>query len=117
MDTQTGNAMDMKILPWIQDDIAIEIIGKMIAEQTEQIYAVYAEYRQAGFDFNSNVAEQDSRYLEAMKRIGEFKSEIDRIYNGECVDELYEKVDREYVPHLQEQVVALHLDEAATHAK
>ena len=97
--------MDMQTLPWIQDDIAIEIIGKMIAEQTEQIYAVYAEYEQLDFDVNSNVAEQDSRYVEAMRRIREFKSEIDRIYTGERVDGLHEKVDREYVPHIRGHAV------------
>ena len=109
--------MDMQILPWIRDDIAIEIIGKMIAEQTEQIYAVYAEYRQEGFDFKNNVAEKDPRYVEAMERIGEFKREIDQIYTNENVRELHEKVEREYVSHLREQANAGHFVDVVLQSK
>lgn len=51
----------------------------------------------------------DIRYQQLMKRIGDFKKEIDQIYNGENVEELYKKVDQEYVPHLnlrRDQLIA-----------
>lgn len=44
--------MGMHLLPWIKDDIAIEVIGKMIAEQNEQLFVV-EEYKQAGFSYKS----------------------------------------------------------------
>ena len=99
--------MEMQLLPWIKDDIAIEIIGKMIAEQTEQLYVVAAEHQQAGFTYDSQQVQTDPRYQQATKRIDEFRSEIDRIYRGERVDEVHEKVDREYVPYLREHAVAI----------
>lgn len=90
----------MQLLPWIKDDIAIEIIGKMIAEQTEQLYVIAAEYKQKGFPFDSQEVKTDPRYQGVMGKIGEFKREIDQIYDGEQVEKLHEKVDRVYVPHL-----------------
>ncbi|UFH52796.1 hypothetical protein [Spirosoma sp. KNUC1025] len=95
--------MEMHVLPWIKDDIAIEIIGKMIAEQNEQLYKLVGEYNQAGFAYNSQEVLTDSRYQQLMKQIGDFKKEIDQIYAGEGVEELYKKVDQEYVPHLNLQ--------------
>lgn len=92
--------MEMHILPWIKDDIAIEIIGKMIAEQTELLYKIADEYKQEGFNYNSQEMLTDARYQQLMKRIADFKKEIDQIYDGEGVEELYKKLDQKYVPHL-----------------
>ena len=95
--------MEMQVLPWIKDDIAIEIIGKMIAEQTKQLYKLVEEYKQAGLNYDSAEVAKDIRYQQLMVMIGEFKKEIDQIYNGEGLAELYKKVDQEYVPHLNLQ--------------
>lgn len=92
--------MDMQVLPWIKDDIAIEVIGKMIAEQMEYIYKLTDEYKQAGFGPNSQELLMDAHYRQIMTRIGELKAEIDQIYDGKRLEELYRKVDEVYVPHL-----------------
>lgn len=92
--------MDMQILPWIKDDIAIEIIGKMIAEQTEKLHIVAAEYRKAGFSFDSGELKADAIYQEAMGKISDFKREVNQIYDGDQVEKLYQKVEGEYVTHL-----------------
>lgn len=91
----------MQLLPWIKDDIAIEIIGKMIAEQTEILYKVAAEYKEVGFAFDGPEVKADSRYIQAMERVDRFKQEIDRIYEGEELEELYKKVDEVYAPYLK----------------
>ena len=95
--------MEMQVLPWIKDDVAIEIIGKMIAEQTAQVYKLVEEYKLAGFSYDSQEVLADARYQQFMKRIGDFKQEIDQIYDGNGLDDLYKKVDEEYVPHLKLQ--------------
>lgn len=92
--------MEMHLLPWIKDDIAIEIIGRMSAEQVEQLYALLADYKQAGVEQDSQEVLDDPRYQLLMNRIGNFKAEIDQIYEGSNVDEIHRKVDEEYVPHL-----------------
>lgn len=90
----------MQLLPWIKDDIAIEIIGKMIAEQVEQVYQLVDTFEQAGFSHDSQEVVSDPHYLQLMARIGDFKAEIDQIYDGHQVEEIHKKVDEEYVPHL-----------------
>ena len=92
--------MEMHVLPWIKDDVAIEIIGRMSAEQVEQLYELLADYKQAGFEQDSQEVSNDSRYQQLMNRIGEFRAEIDQIYEGSNLEELHRKVDEEYVPHL-----------------
>lgn len=93
----------MQLLPWIKDDIAIEIIGRMIAEQTEIVYKVASEYKEAGFAVDGPEVTADSRYTQAVERIGQFKQEIDQIYDGEGIEEIYKKVDEVYAPYLKLQ--------------
>ena len=92
--------MEMQLLPWIKDDIAIEIIGKMIAEQTEQLYQLLEEFDSAGFSRSEPEVLSHPTYQQCMKRIEEFKAEIDQIYAGTDLEYIYNKVDKEYVPHL-----------------
>lgn len=104
-------AMEMHVLPWIKKGIAIEIISRMSAEQVEQLYGLFAEYKQMGFEQESQEVVNNPRYQQIMNRIGQFKAEIDQIYEGNNVEEIHRKVDEEYVPHLnrrhgQETVVA-----------
>ena len=92
--------MEMQLLPWIKDDIAIEIIGKMIGEQVEQLYQLLNEFDLAGFDRDEPEVLSHPKYQQIMKHIGDFKAEIDDIYAGVGLEELYKKVDRIYVPYL-----------------
>lgn len=102
--------MEMHVLPWIKKDIAIEIIGKMIAEQMEQVYKLVADYREKGFGYDSQEVINDARYQQLLERIGYFKQEIDQVYDGERLEALYKKVDEEYVPHLK--MISLQAEEA-----
>ena len=95
--------MEMQLLPWIKDDIAIEIIGKMIGEQVAQLYQLADEFKRAGYAYDSQELLTDSRYRQLMTKIGDFKNEIDRIYDGDRINEIHKKVDEEYVPHLNQQ--------------
>lgn len=95
--------MKMQMLPWINDDVAIEIIGKMIAEQTEQVHKIVAEYSKKGVAHDSQEVTSDCRYRETVERINDLRREIDQIYNGEGLSELYKKVDEVYVLHLRQQ--------------
>lgn len=54
--------MELQILSWIKDDIAIEIIGKMIAEQMQQVYKLVDEYKQIGLNYDSPEIAKDVRY-------------------------------------------------------
>lgn len=95
--------MEMQLLPWIKDDVAIEIIGKMIGEQVAQLYQLADDFKRAGYSHDSQELMSDPQYLQLMNRIGDFKKEIDQIYDGEQVEEIYKKVDEEYVPHLNKR--------------
>lgn len=92
--------MEMQLFPWIRDDIAIEIIGKMIAEQTEQLYKLIADHKKTGLEDDSQELLTDLRYQKTLKAIDTFRREIDQIYNG-APDELYQKIDQVYVPYLK----------------
>ena len=95
--------MEMQLLPWIKDDVAIEIIGKMIGEQVAQLYQLADDFKRAGYAHDSQELLTDPRYQQLMTKIGDFKNEIDQIYDGDRLDEIHRKVDEEYVPHLNEQ--------------
>jgi hypothetical protein len=92
--------MEMQLLPWIKDDVAIEIISKMIGEQVTQLYQLVDELKHAGFNHDSQKVVSDPRYRQLMARISDLKNEIDQIYNGDRLEEIHKKVDGEYVPHL-----------------
>ena len=98
--------MEMHILPWIKDDIAIEIIGKMIAEQMQQVYKLVADYERKGYSHDSQEVMNDPEHQQLIMRIGEFKAEIDQIYAGKLLEELYKKVDEVYAPHLKKRYMS-----------
>ena len=95
--------MEMQLLPWIKDDVAIEIIGKMIGEQVAQLYQLADDFKRDGYSHDSQELLSDPRYQQLMARIGDFKNEIDQIYDGDRLGEIHRKVDEEYVPHLNKR--------------
>lgn len=100
---ETEMAMELHVLPWIKKDIAIEIISRMSAEQVEQLYQLLTEFEWHGFEQDSQEVINNPRYQQLMNQISQFKAEIDQIYEGSNLEELYRKVDEEYVPHLNRQ--------------
>lgn len=95
--------MEMQLLPWIKDDIAIEIIGKMIAEQMRQVHKLADEYERKGYSYDSQEIKNDPEHQQLIMRIEEFQAEIKQIYTGEGLEELYKKVDEVYAPHIKKQ--------------
>ena len=54
--------MKMKLLLWIEDDVVIEIIGKIISFQVRSLYDVLDAYRSIGFDENSEEVKNNKDY-------------------------------------------------------
>ena len=95
--------MEMQLLPWIEDDVAIEIISKMIGEQVSLLNKFAGSYLEAGFEPDDAIIVDDPVYKEAMRRITEYKQEINQIYKGENLEEIHRKVDEQYAPYLKEK--------------
>lgn len=93
--------MEMKLLPWIQDDIAIEIIGKMISEQVQLLNEWVAAFVEAGLEPNDKIIIESSEYKNYLSRISKFQSEIKEIYIGRNLEELHTKITKEYAPYLK----------------
>lgn len=74
------STMEMQLLPWIKDDIAIEIIGKMISFQVRSLCDVLDAYRSIGFDENSTEVKQNKDYQYHDQRLSELHAEIQQIY-------------------------------------
>ena len=95
--------MEMQLLPWIKNDVAIEIIGKMIGEQVSLLNKHVGPLLEASFEPDDTVIVDDPIYKEFMQRIIAYKQEINQIYKGENLEELHQKVDEEYAPYLKEK--------------
>ena len=99
--------MEIKLLPWIEDDVAIEIIGKMISFQMRSLYGVVEAYKNVGVDYNSEEVEQNKDYQYHSQRIGELHSEIEQIYSGEDRDAVIKKAYEEYAPYVKGKYQAM----------
>lgn len=95
--------MESNVLPWIKDDLAIEIIGKMIAEQVQLLDEYVSAFRNAGVDEDDAIVLESPEYKAYIRRIGEFKLEINQLYDGRDIEKLYKKVNEEYAPYLKEK--------------
>lgn len=93
--------MDAQIFPWIKDDVAIEIIGKMIAEQVAPLNELMIEATNLGFDCTEDSDPYHPGYLKYTQRISELNEEINQIYRGDNLAEIHRKVDEQYAPHLK----------------
>lgn len=93
--------MEMQLLPWIEDDVAIEIIGKMISYQMRSIYQIAEAYRCVGYEEHSDALQQNVDYWYHCQRIEEFQNEIGQLYHGENRDALIAKATNEYAPYLK----------------
>jgi len=100
--------MDMQILPWIKDDIAIEIIGKMIAEQVRQLNFILDAFEQIGLDEDSHEVQSNEDYQYHSGRIRTLYVEVQGIYKGEDKEAILEKADKRYAPYLKGRLQSHH---------
>jgi ABC-type phosphate/phosphonate transport system ATPase subunit len=86
---------------WVEYDVALEIIGKMIAEQVEGLNKLLDLFEGLGFSINESVVVNDKDYKQYVQRIRELNAEIDKIYRDENLVELLQKVQNVYAPYLK----------------
>lgn len=75
---------------WITVDVAIEIIGNMVADEV-------ATLRRLKVDPITNL----SLCQQSENRLQNFHSEIKQLYKGINIDEILIKVDQEYAPYIK----------------
>jgi hypothetical protein len=85
---------------WLPTDIAIEIIGKMIAEQFSGLDKMMQEYENAGLE-EELLAEP--AYIDYKAKIKFYNQEIRQLYNGQNVQTILAKVDNEYAPYIKQK--------------
>ena len=86
---------------WVEYDIAIEVIGKMIAYQNRQRNDLLDTLERLGFDKDTPELLSEEKYLRHTNRMHELKAEIDLIYSGKDVSNLFVKVKTVYAPFLK----------------
>ncbi len=96
--------MDAHIFPWIKDDVAIEIIGKMIAEQVTPLSELLEGFELSGYDLKDEEVISHPDYLKYTQRISELNEEIKQIYRGDNLAEIHKKVDQVYAPYLRRKL-------------
>ena len=99
--------MEMHVLPWIKDDIAIEIIGKMIADQNRSLITILDAFESVGLDEDSREVQANTDYQYHNQRIISLQNEIQQIYRGENKAELIEKVNTQYAPYIKGRLKTL----------
>ena len=81
---------------WLNIDIAIEIINRMIAEQMKGLYEYCSPYKEAGVEY-SNTAD----YQVYISKIKGFQKEMDSLYKGENLNKVLDKVEKIYAPYIK----------------
>ena len=84
---------------WLNIDIAVEIINRMIAEQMKGLHEFCSPYEMAGIDYEEY--NKDSQYQAFMSKIKDFRSEIKQLYKGKNIEKTLSKVENEYAPHIK----------------
>lgn len=85
---------------WVEGDVAIKIIGKMIAEESKRLDALLAQYDAVGIY-------EDDVYQAATAKLDLFHAEIDAIHAGENLEAIFMKVQQEYAPYIRERYISL----------
>lgn len=84
---------------WLNIDIAIEIINRMIAEQMKGLHKFCSPYEYAGISYDEY--RNDSEYQAYMSKINDFKNEIRQLYKGENIEKILNKVENDYAPYIK----------------
>ena len=88
---------------WLSSDIAIEVIGRMVAEQMSLLYALLNEYRAVGIESDDERVLNDKRYQQYKQQIALYRGEIKAIYRGERKEEIFDRVEKIYAPYIKEK--------------
>lgn len=100
--------MDTNVFPWIDDDVAIEIIGKMIADQNRSLIQVLNAFKNVGLGRESAEVQSNQDYQHHSRRIKELNAEIRQIYRREDRDAVVNKAFTEYAPYIKGRMKLLH---------
>lgn len=84
---------------WLNIDIAVEIINRMIAEQMKGLQEFCFPYEKAGISYDEY--KNDSEYQAYMCKIKDLKNEIRQLYKGENIEKTLNKVENEYAPYIK----------------
>ena len=84
---------------WLNIDIAVEIINRMIAEQMKGLHEFCSPYEDAGISYDEYKNKSD--YQAYMIQIKKFRHEIKQLYKGENIEETLNKVENEYAPYIK----------------
>lgn len=94
---------------WVEGDVAIEIIGKMIAEENERLNGLLDSFERQGIAEEDEVVQQDERCLSMIRQLDAYDDEIQAIYAGENTAEIFKKVMTVYAPHIKQHHASLTL--------
>ncbi|TAE22257.1 MAG: hypothetical protein EAZ91_23875 [Cytophagales bacterium] len=88
---------------WVEYDVAIAVIGKMIAEQNRLRDDLVFNYSISGFVETDEEVQFDEDYIRYTARMNELFDEIDMIYKGKNLECIFDKVKNEYAPAIRER--------------
>lgn len=84
---------------WLNVDIAVEIINRMIAEQMKGLHEFSSPYEDKGISYDEY--RNDSEYQAYLSKIKDFKNEIRQLYKGENIEKILNKVENDYAPYIK----------------
>jgi hypothetical protein len=84
---------------WLNIDIAVEIINRMIAEQMKGLHEFCSPYEVVGISYEEY--KKYSEYQAYMSQIKDFRNEIKQLYKGENIENILNKVENEYAPYIK----------------
>lgn len=84
---------------WLNIDVAIEIINRMIAEQMKGLHKFCSPYEYAGISYDEY--RNDSECQAYISKINDFKNEIRQLYKGENIEKILNKVENDYAPYIK----------------
>ena len=84
---------------WLNIDIAVEIINRMIAEQMKGLHKFCSLYEYAGISYDEY--KNNSEYQAYINQIKSFRNEINQLYKGENMENILNKVENDYAPYIK----------------
>jgi hypothetical protein len=84
---------------WLNIDIAVEIINRMIAEQMKGLHEFCSPYEVVGISYEEY--KKYAEYQMYMSQIKGFRNEIKQLYKGENVEQTLNKVEKVYAPYIK----------------
>ena len=88
---------------WVKGDVAIEIIGKMIAEEMAVIHRLSAEYNENGVSVDDSAIQEDTEYKASKAKIRQYQQEIQAVYKDADSSLVIQKATAIYAPYLFEK--------------